>query len=253
MIKSPEEAIEVVSSDLVPTQMTVGMREVNFKRLRWRERSNVEAKNYLSKLRIPVVLGPDGRRYLIDRHHLTLALRKEGICEVTVLAVANLSTLSFTEFWTVLDRQHWTHPFDEEGRRRCYSDLPQCIDDLRDDPFRSLAGSIRRAGVYSKDEAPFSEFKWAAFLRRRIPRAMLERDFCDALSLGLRLAEGAEAMELPGWRPPHLAKDSVRIAVPSPGLFGSRDELLRFQMQTIRNLSLHRNNQADGNLSPLVV
>ena len=39
--------------------------------------------------------------------------------------------------------------------------------DLVDDPFRSLAGELRRVGGYAKDTTPFSEFLWADFLRRR--------------------------------------------------------------------------------------
>ena len=179
-----QETIKTVPvADLVPTQMTVGMREVNFKRRRWRERSSHEAANYLKKLRIPVVLGPNARQYLIDRHHLTLALHDEGIGELTVSVVANLSTLSFDDFWTSLESQNWTYPFDEKGRRRCYNDMPPTIDDLQDDPFRSLAGAVKRAGGYAKDEAPFSEFRWADFLRCRIPRELVERDFGRALAV----------------------------------------------------------------------
>ena len=196
-----QETIKTVPvADLVPTQMTVGMREVNFKRRRWRERSSHEAANYLNKLRIPVVLGPNARQYLIDRHHLTLALHDEGIGELTVSVVANLSTLSFDDFWTSLESQNWTHPFDEKGRRRCYNDMPATIDDLQDDPFRSLAGAVKRAGGYAKDEAPFSEFRWADFLRCRIPRELVERDFGRALAIAMHLAQGAEAAALPGWR-----------------------------------------------------
>ena len=143
-------------ADLVPTQMTVGMREVSFKRRRWREKSSGRAADYLNKLRIPVVLGPNARQYLIDRHHLVLALRHEGIGEFTVSVVANFSTLSFDEFWTSLERQNWAHPFDGEGRRRCYNEMPETIDGMRDDPFRSLAGALKRAEVYAKDETPYS-------------------------------------------------------------------------------------------------
>ena len=101
-----ETTTSVPVADLVPTQMTVGMREVGVKRRRWRERSSREAANYLTKLRIPVVLGPNGRHYLIDRHHHILALHDEGIRELTVSLVANLSTLGFDKFWTTLERQN---------------------------------------------------------------------------------------------------------------------------------------------------
>lgn len=185
--------------DLVPTQMTVGLREVNLKRLRWRERSSGEATNFLNKLRIPVVLGPNARIYLIDRHHLTLALYDEGIRELNVSVFADFSRFSLGEFWTTLERQHWTHPFDGEGRQRCYQDMPETIDDLEDDPFRSLAGALKRAGGFAKDRAPFSEFKWADFLRWRIARELVERDFGRALAKAMQLAQTTEAAALPGW------------------------------------------------------
>jgi hypothetical protein len=196
-----QQVIEALPiADLVPTQMTVGMREIIHKRRRWRERSSDRAANYLNKLRIPVVLGPNGRHYMIDRHHLTLALRDEGIGELNVSLVANLSTLNIDEFWIRLEKQNWTHPFDDEGRRGCYHDMPQTIDNMQDDPFRSLAGAVKRAGGYAKIEAPFSEFKWADFLRCRIPRELLERDFDRALAKAMHLAQGVEAAALPGWR-----------------------------------------------------
>ena len=187
-------------ADLLPTQMTVGMREVDFKRQRWRARSSREAASFLSKLRIPVVLGPRARHYLMDRHHLTHALHDEGIVALTVCVVANLSVLSLDEFWTSLDNQNWTHPFDDKGMRRCYKDMPGTIDDLQDDPFRSLAGAVKRAGGYAKHEAPFSEFRWADFLRCRIPQELVEQDFGRALAIAMHLAQGTDAAALPGWR-----------------------------------------------------
>jgi hypothetical protein len=45
---------------------------------------------------------------------------------------------------------------------------------LIDDPFRSLAGELRRAGGFAKDTTPFSEFLWADFLRRRVKRKTVE-------------------------------------------------------------------------------
>ena len=190
----------VLVADLVPTQMTVGMREVSFKRRRWRERSSRQAADYLDKLRIPVVVGPNARQYLIDRHHLVLALRDEGIGEVTVSVVANLRTLNFDEFWTSLERQNWAHPFDDEGRRRCFHDMPETMDSMQDDPFRSLAGALKRVGGYAKDDAPYSEFKWADFLRCRIRRELIEADFGRALAMAMHLAKGAQAKSLPGRR-----------------------------------------------------
>jgi hypothetical protein len=178
----------------------VGMREVNIKRNRWREKESDDAAKYLNTRQIRVILGPTSRHYIIDRHHLLLALHEEGVSEVPVSVVANLSGISFHEFWTTLESRNWTHPFDDEGRRCSYDDMPASVDDLIDDPFRSLAGAVKRAGGYAKDKSPFSEFRWADFLRLRITRELTERDFGRALALAMDLAQTTEAAALPGWR-----------------------------------------------------
>ena len=57
------------------------------------------------------------------------------------------------------------------------SDLPKSVTELKDDPFRSLAGELRRVGGFAKDTTPFSEFLWADFLRRQMSRKSVEADF----------------------------------------------------------------------------
>jgi hypothetical protein len=195
-----ENAKTVQIRDLAPTQVTVGMREVDIKRQRWREKHSHDAVNYLNRHRLPIVLGPKARHYLIDRHHLALALCDEGISELPVSIVANLSGLGFDDFWKTLEDNYWTHPFDDQGRRRPYNDMPTSVDALIDDPYRSLAGALKRAGGYAKDKAPFSEFRWANFMRSRIPHELIEQHFGRALALAMSLAENAEAAALPGWR-----------------------------------------------------
>jgi len=70
---------------------------------------------------------------------------------------------------------------------------------LKDDPFRSLAGELRRAGGFAKDTTPFSEFLWADFFRRKIKRKAVEADFSVAMKRALLLARSEEAEYLPGW------------------------------------------------------
>ena len=55
---------------------------------------------------------------------------------------------------------------------------------LKDDPFRSLAGELRRAGGFAKETTPFSEFLWADFFRRKIKRKAVEADFSAAMESG---------------------------------------------------------------------
>src|SRR5213082_680159 len=99
---------------LRPTQMTVGLREVKEKRKRWREhKSEKKRAELLGKHMIPVVLGP-------DEHHY------------------------------VMDHKRWAYPYDAKGERRHYVDLPKSVSGLKDDPFRSLAGELRRVGGFAK-------------------------------------------------------------------------------------------------------
>lgn len=188
--------------ELRPTQITVGYREVAEKRRQWREHADQDGPEFLGRHMIPVLLGRKGRHYVIDHHHLARALQEEGVAEIAVNVVADLSRLGKDEFWVYVDNRGWCHPYDGEGIRRGIEDVPISISDLMDDPFRSLAGELRRAGGFAKDTTPFSEFTWADFLRRRIKRGKVEKKFTTALTEALSLAHGEDADHLPGWSGP---------------------------------------------------
>ena len=84
-----------------------------------------------------------------------------------VSVVAKLDHLPRDRFLTFLDNRNWLHPYDAEGERRPLKDLPKHLDDLADDPYRSLAGEVRRAGGYARARAR---------RRRRRPRRRLRDD-----------------------------------------------------------------------------
>src|SRR6201988_4190232 len=185
---------------LRPTQMTVGMREVQEKRTRWREhKSEKKRAELLGKHMIPVVLGPDEHHYVVDHHHLARALHDEGVEHVLVTVIGDLTMVERDAFWGVMDNKRWVYPYDAKGERRHFKDLPKSIKDLKAAPFRSLAGELRRAGGFAKDTTPFSEFLWADFLRRRLKRKTVERDFDHAIEQALELAKSTDANYLPGW------------------------------------------------------
>src|SRR6202161_416677 len=174
---------------LRPTQITVGMREVRAKRKSWRDHPDRKKADFLGKHLIPVVWGPKDEYYVIDHHHLTLALHQEGVKFIATAVVADLRRLSRAAFWVFMDNRGWLHPFDEQGRRRGYADVPKRLTGLIDDPFRSLAGELRQSGGFSKETTPFSEFLWADFLRRRIKLKLVDDDFPGALVRALKLAK----------------------------------------------------------------
>src|ERR1700682_5639065 len=176
---------------LRPTQMTVGMREVKDKRKRWREHTSAKKQaELLGKHMIPVVVGPDQGNYVVDHHHLARALHDEGVKDILVTVIGNLTMVDRGAFWGVMDNKRWAYPYDAKGQRRDFKDIPKSVVALKDDPFRSLAGELRRAGGFAKDTTPFSEFLWAAFLRRTIERKAVESDFDRALHQALELAKG---------------------------------------------------------------
>lgn len=179
--------------------MTVGLHEVAEKRRAWRHRSGDKGAEFLGQHMIPVVLGPKGRSYIVDHHHLARALMEEGVEHVLTEVVADLSRLEKDEFWSVMDHHRWAFPYDADGVRQPFGDIPRHVADLKDDPFRSLAGALRRIGGFAKDVLPFSEFAWADFLRRRIRRKRVEESFSDALEEALALAKSGAASHLPGW------------------------------------------------------
>ncbi len=189
----------VAVSDLRPTQMTVGFREVAEKRRAWTEIAEKSGADFLGRHMVPVLLGPKGHPYVIDHHHLARALLDEGVEEVATTVVADLSSLDRDAFWVVADNRGWCHPYDGDGVRCAFKDIPRSIAALKDDPYRSLAGELRRAGGYAKETIPFTEFLWADFLRRNIKTKLVEEDFPAALTKALKLAKSPKAQYLPGW------------------------------------------------------
>jgi len=191
-------------AELRPTQITVGMREVLAKQKSWQQQDKNKKAEFLGRHMIPVIRGPKGRLYVIDHHHLSLALHNEGVESVHVTSVADLRNLADDEFWTYIDNRSWVHPYDASGRRRDFDVIPKKISGLKDDPFRSVAGELRRIGGFAKDTTPFSEFLWADFMRRRISRSLAKDDFEKALKQAMKLAKSEEASYLPGWCGPHV-------------------------------------------------
>ena len=179
--------------------MTVGKREVKEKRKRWRDQDKKKQADLLGRHMIPVVFGPDERYYVIDHHHLARALHDEGVKDVLVTIVGDLRMVDRDAFWGVMDNKRWVYPYDAKGERRHFRDLPKSIPDLKDDPFRSLAGELRRMGGFAKDTTPFSEFLWADFLRRKLSRKAVDANFDKALEKAMDAAKTKDAIYLPGW------------------------------------------------------
>jgi len=186
-------------AELRPTQMTIGLKEAQTRAANLKAVAKQGTDKLVRKHVIPVVKGPKDKYYVIDHHHLCRAMQLAGHEQVSIIVVLNLARLEKDAFWVFMDNRGLVHPFDDQGKRRAYRDIPKSIEDLLDDPFRSLAGALRRKGGYAKDTTPFSEFLWADFLRRRIDPKDVEKNFDAALEAAFALAKKMDADYLPGW------------------------------------------------------
>ena len=182
--------------------MTVGYSEVLLKRQQWRALDRTAQGRFLAAHALPAVTGPKGRHYIIDHHHLGRALLEEGVARLSVNVMGDLSALTKDEFWVVMDYRQWVHPYDADGSKQPFRDLPKTLAGLSNDPYRSLAAAVRMAGGFPKDQTPFAEFLWADFFRRRVPAALLRMDPDSALSAAMQLVHDKAAMHLPGWSAP---------------------------------------------------
>ena len=191
--------VEAKLLDLHPTQMTAGFAEVVLKRREWAALSKKDRKELLASHWFPAVLGPRGRSFIVDHHHLGLALLEEGVERVKLMVLEDLSYLAPTIFWRVMEQRNWVHPFDSNGKRQPYTAIPARITDLSDDPHRSLAGLLRSAGGFAKDASPFAEFLWADYLREHISRGQIRKAIDVALREAQGLAKSPLARYLPGW------------------------------------------------------
>lgn len=199
-----DQSILVPLEALRPTQATVGMRAVAMKRRKIEKRLRMPSRiaRFLEQKPIPSIRGPGGHLFMIDHHHLGLALWQAEIETAYVHVIEDLSVLPIASFWRRMEADGRVHPFDAEGRRIQPSRLPSRLNALREDAFRDLAWSVREAGGFAKSRMPFAEFQWAEYFREHVPERTVTRDYEAAVARALKLARARAASHLPGWRAP---------------------------------------------------
>jgi hypothetical protein len=184
---------------LRPTQMTHGLREIRDKTRSYEALHGHELQMAIAEKPIPVVYGPMCVPFAIDHHHVATALWSAKIKSVPFLLVRDLSSLSEADFWLAMENNRWTYPYDAEGRRRPFSDMPEHVWALADDEFRSLSASVRDAGGYEKTNVPLEEFRWADLFRSRLRRPDNDDEFKALVKKAIGLAKSEVALGLPGY------------------------------------------------------
>ena len=79
---------------LFPTQLTVGMLEVEVKRSRLRSSRPSEREAFLEAHPMPVVIGPEDRLYITDHHHLARAALEARVKTACFSVEADFSSMS---------------------------------------------------------------------------------------------------------------------------------------------------------------
>jgi hypothetical protein len=152
---------------------------------------------------VPVIRGHDSHFYVVDHHHFLCVCYHLGIEKVRIRVVRDLSKRkpSYSEFWKWMRRNRKSYLFCQFGegpRKELY--LPKDIRGLADDPYRSLAWFVRKAGAFKNSERNFAEFEWANFFRAK---KLLDRDglggIDKAMVAAVALAQSREAARLPGY------------------------------------------------------
>ena len=184
---------------LHPTQMTHGERQIRQKVAGYRALNAHDLQMAIAEKPIAIVLGPQDEPYVIDHHHVTCALARIGVKEVPFVLVKDLSARSHAEFWLTLENHAWVYPYDADGRRIAFKDMPRYMWDAVDDEFRSLAAFVRDAGGYEKTDVPLADFRWADFFRAQFPRPNDDAQFDALIPRATGLARSDAAAGLPGF------------------------------------------------------
>ncbi|MES2072249.1 MAG: ParB-like protein [Pseudomonadota bacterium] len=191
-----QQQCEIALAALRPTQSAVGYLEVEERAAQLK--GEKDFLQYTRKKAIPVVQGPDGQFYMTDRHHLSSVLYRLGADKVTAQVIGRLDNPG--SFWQDMQAQHWVYLYDARGSAITPDALPARVADLKDDPYRSLAGIAEYKGYYHQTDAYFMQFQWALYFGQKMQWASIDRNSLPAaLQTARKLACEPEARQLPGY------------------------------------------------------
>lgn len=199
MRKSMTKNIVYIDS-LRPTQLTLGLEDVNKRANKMALLGADSLNKLLTKKSIPHVVGPDNEIYIVDHHHLCRALWSIGHKSAALgEQLADWSDLEHKEFWKKMDKNGYCWAIDSDGHRRPYSAIPKHVRELTDNVWRSLARAVR-GHAFSNEDTPFQEFIWGDYFRTFMSQRLIEQDFELAKRVATSVAHLPEAEDMPGYK-----------------------------------------------------
>jgi hypothetical protein len=188
---------------LRPLQGAIGLEEVRAKQQNIAEHPKREWKD-LEDDPIKVIRGPGNQLYITDHHHGADAWRLAG----KPIALCQIGTRpAFTtdaQFWSALERDRLVRLADADGRPLTPAQLPQSLQHIPDDPYRTLAWLIRKQDGFCRSEMKqkeFAEFVWADWLRKQpeLPAASVRASAENMLPTALELVRSPAAKQIDGY------------------------------------------------------
>jgi len=189
---------------LKPTQLCLGLAEVEARTSDFRLESPQSRRRYLRNRPVPIAISSAGEHWMIDRHHrLRALLEVDPQATVFCSVVLELKGASQAHCLDELNRRGWLYLLDQDGRGPYPPErLPSSLVELQDDPYRSLVWKLKQEGLIRPQPAvPFLEFHWGAWLRRQALPLFSSRDLEPALERARILVRnrGGAGIPGPGW------------------------------------------------------
>ncbi|MBR8827121.1 MAG: hypothetical protein DSM107014_04315 [Gomphosphaeria aponina SAG 52.96 = DSM 107014] len=168
---------QISIGDLHPTQAHVGMYQVNYT-VAWlkliedgKSQKFASIEELLKQKVVPVVIGPEGKLYLVDHHHLLRAIWNyyQGNPNTKVYIKYLQNWEDKPDFWAAMQTNNYTY-LETRGKEIQPSELPNSIGDLTDDPYRAAVGMAMQWGLFKQPEGEakyFYELKWGDCLQKQ--------------------------------------------------------------------------------------
>ncbi|GAC1347823.1 MAG: ParB-like protein [Acetobacteraceae bacterium] len=190
---------------LHPLQGGIGLAEVADKLDKIRAKPDKERRD-LEDDPIKVVRGPDHALYITDHHHGARAWleydasRKSGFDSTCIVQSLPAST-GMAQFVATLQERRLVRLADAAGKPIGFGDLPRTLDAMRDDPYRSMAGTLRKNGDWCRypGAVEFAEFTWADYLRSKIAITPAKVTDTKTIAAAEQISRAPGAKCLPGY------------------------------------------------------
>jgi len=194
--------LELPLKQLRPTQLCIGLAEIQGRINDFREDSLRQRQDYLRGKPVPLVRSAAGEFWMVDRHH-----RLRGLIELDQDATAfgyialEVESTDRNAVLSDLESRGWLYLYDGRGLGPSpASALPETLLGLQDDPYRSLVWKLKKEKVIQAAPLiPFHEFRWGAWLRSRTLPPFHSLALDPALPAARALARSQAASHLAGW------------------------------------------------------